>query len=114
MFDRAGRVGVGDRVTYVPGCAGPGSRSGAPAAGRCVLGRVVAPPVTDPYAAVVWVPTRPDGAAEDTEPTWVRHDRLVEVGGQGGPSGRVDRAVGGRAGDEITGGEITGGEGARS
>ncbi|MBB3665642.1 MULTISPECIES: hypothetical protein [Prauserella salsuginis group] len=80
MIERANDIGVGDRVTYLPG--------GAPATRHClqqnvghekvVHGHVVAPPVPDPYTAVVWLPTRPDGAADDVEPTWVRHDRVVD------------------------------------
>ncbi|WP_255375300.1 hypothetical protein [Saccharomonospora sp. CUA-673] len=82
-------------MTYLPGT---GSRSGTQRSGtasstaprRCVQGRVVAPPVADPYAAVVWVPTRPDGAADDVEPTWVRHDRLVEIAHPNAVSGVED------------------------
>lgn len=70
MTERTDAIGVGDHVTYLPG---------SPAGTRqCLQGHVVAPPVPDPYTAVVWLPTRPDGAADDTEPTWVRHDRVVD------------------------------------
>ncbi|MCP2251406.1 hypothetical protein LY13_000134 [Prauserella aidingensis] len=76
MIERADDIGIGDRVTYLPGTATAPQTTTAPR--QCVQGHVVAPPVPDPYTAVVWLPTRPDGAADDIEPTWVRHDRVVE------------------------------------
>lgn len=71
MIERASDIAVGDRVTYRP-CSATATRP-------YLVGHVVAPPVPDPYAAVVWLPTRPDGAADDVEPTWVRHDRVVDL-----------------------------------
>ncbi|MFC4003261.1 hypothetical protein ACFS2C_15800 [Prauserella oleivorans] len=71
MTKGAGEILVGDRVTYFTSSPSSG--------GLCRHGKVVAPPIADPYTAILWVPTRPDGAADDTEPTWVRHDRVVDI-----------------------------------
>ncbi|NIJ12433.1 hypothetical protein FHU38_002777 [Saccharomonospora amisosensis] len=72
MTNRAHDVHVGDRITYL-------ASTPATWRGLCRHGTVVANPISDPYTAVVWIPTQPDESAEDTEPTWVRHDRVVDV-----------------------------------
>ncbi|GAA1192378.1 hypothetical protein [Prauserella alba] len=79
MIERPDDIGLGDRVTYLPGgAAATRHRVHEHLDESVVHGHVVAPPVSDPYAAVVWLPTRPDGAADDAEPTWVRRDRVVD------------------------------------
>jgi hypothetical protein len=72
MIKRVDDILVGDRIMYM---------TGTPLAwdGMYRHGQVVANPISDPYTALLWLPTRPDDAPRDADPTWVRHDRVVEV-----------------------------------
>ncbi|PXY22614.1 hypothetical protein [Prauserella muralis] len=72
MDARHPELAVGDRVTYTAGRRSDWTRA-------CRRGCVAATPVFDRYTTTWWVPVQPDGAAEDTEPKWVRRDRIVDV-----------------------------------
>lgn len=73
VVKRPDEIHTGDRITYLSGTTAVWD-------GLCQQGRVVTAPIADPYTAALWFPTRPDDAGEDTEPTWIRHDRVVDVG----------------------------------
>ncbi|CAM3145103.1 hypothetical protein SAXI111661_20110 [Saccharomonospora xinjiangensis] len=72
MSKTADQIVVGDRITYL---------AGTPVGMEKLFrnGEVVAYPISDPYTSVLWFPTRPDEAGDDTEPVWVRHDKVVDV-----------------------------------
>src|SRR5690606_13486000 len=72
MSKSANQIVVGDRITYL---------AGTPVGMEKLFrnGKVVAFPISDPYTSVLWFPTRPDDADDETEPVWVRHDKVVDV-----------------------------------
>ncbi len=53
MSKSANQIVVGDRITYLAG--------------------------TPVGMEKLWFPTRPDDADDETEPVWVRHDKVVDV-----------------------------------
>lgn len=72
MDVRSPDLAVGDRVTFTAG-----RHSGFDEAQR--HGHVAAAPVFDRYTTTWWVPVHPDGAAEDSEPKWVRRDHIAGI-----------------------------------